>query len=315
MKRIDELMKDINEVSQIPFVLKNELGDIYISPSFNAKGRLIETRIEVMNKELILLVEEKDKNTISLLSYYISNVIKDYNYKKKRIIKELLCNNEVEEEEVLAVNSCFLDKFNLITIYSEGDIEEVYSLVKKGYEEEDTMVLVYQNKILLIGKLEDVYQHAKSIEETLTSNISGKIIISYSTCRNYKVLGSIFKKSNYKISIVRRFNLEKKIIGNKDIIFEEIVESIDENKKKELIKEFNSGFKKLDYEMIKTIDMFFKCGLNLSEASKELYIHRNTLIYRIEKIQKNIGFDIRNFNEAVIFKTIYSIWKEENKIN
>lgn len=67
--------------------------------------------------------------------------------------------------------------------------------------------------------------------------------------------------------------------------------------------------------MIKTIDMFFKCGLNLSEASKELYIHRNTLIYRIEKIQKNIGFDIRNFNEAVIFKTIYSIWKEENKIN
>lgn len=315
MKRIDELMKDINEVSQIPFMLKNELGDIYISPSFNAKGTLIENRIEVMGKELILLIEKKDENVIPLLSYYISNVIKDYNYKKKRIIKDLLCNNEVEEEEVAAINSCFLEKFNLITIYSEGSIEEVYSLVKKGYEEEDTIVLVYQDKVLVIGKLEDVYQHARSIEETLSSNISGKIIISYSTCKNYRMLSSVFKKSNDKISIVKRFDLEKRIIGNKDIIFEEIVESIDENKKKELTKEYNSGFKKLDHEMIKTIDMFFKCGLNLSEASKELYIHRNTLIYRIDKIQKHTGFDIRNFNEALVFKTIYIIWKEENKIN
>ena len=72
MKRIDELMKDINEVSQIPFMLKNELGDIYISPSFNAKGTLIENRIEVMGKELILLIEKKDENVIPLLSYYIS---------------------------------------------------------------------------------------------------------------------------------------------------------------------------------------------------------------------------------------------------
>ena len=268
-----------------------------------------------MGKELILLIEKKDENVIPLLSYYISNVIKDYNYKKKRIIKDLLCNNEVEEEEVAAINSCFLEKFNLITIYSEGSIEEVYSLVKKGYEEEDTIVLVYQDKVLVIGKLEDVYQHARSIEETLSSNISGKIIISYSTCKNYRILSSVFKTCNDKISIVKRFDLEKRIIGNIDIIFEEIVESIDENKKKELTKEYNSGFKKLDHEMIKTIDMFFKCGLNLSEASKELYIHRNTLIYRIEKIQKHTGFDIRNFNEALVFKTIYIIWKEENKIN
>ena len=66
--------------------------------------------------------------------------------------------------------------------------------------------------------------------------------------------------------------------------------------------------------MMKTIDVFFNCGLNLSEAAKELYIHRNTLIYRLEKIQKYTGFDIKNFNEAVIFKSIYTVWKEENKI-
>lgn len=58
----------------------------------------------------------------------------------------------------------------------------------------------------------------------------------------------------------------------------------------------------------------FKCGLNISESSKLLYIHRNTLIYRIDKLQKFTGFDIKNFNEAIVFKVLYSLWKEKKKI-
>ena len=53
--------------------------------------------------------------------------------------------------------------------------------------------------------------------------------------------------------------------------------------------------------------------LNLSEASKELYIHRNTLIYRLDKIQKYTNYDIREFNDAVLLKIIFFIWKEKNE--
>lgn len=314
MKKIDELMKDINEVSQIPFILKDELGDVYTSPSFNAKGTIIEKQIQVLNKELTILINKSDENIMPLLSHYIVNVINDYNYKKNRLIKDLLKGKEVSKEEIKEINSCLLEKFNLITIYSEVNIEEVFSLVKEGYKEDDTIVLVYQERVLVLGKLEDVVQHAQSIKETLSSNISGKILVSYCSVKDYNMISASFRKCNQKITVAKRFNLEKEIISEKEIIFEEIVENIEIDKKKELISEFNSGFKKIDQEMIKTIDMFFKCGLNLSEASKELYIHRNTLIYRIEKIQKYTGFDIRNFNEAVIFKTIYILWKEENKI-
>ncbi|MBM6839900.1 helix-turn-helix domain-containing protein, partial [Clostridium saudiense] len=63
--------------------------------------------------------------------------------------------------------------------------------------------------------------------------------------------------------------------------------------------------------MIKTIEVFFKCGLNLSEAAKELYIHRNTLIYRLDKIEKLTSYDIREFNNAVIFKIVFFLWKEK----
>ncbi|WP_304576487.1 CdaR family transcriptional regulator, partial [uncultured Clostridium sp.] len=70
---------------------------------------------------------------------------------------------------------------------------------------------------------------------------------------------------------------------------------------------------KLDNEMIRTIEVFFKCGLNLSEAAKELYIHRNTLIYRLDKIQKITSYDIREFNNAMIFKIIF-LYNKKKKI-
>ena len=57
-------------------------------------------------------------------------------------------------------------------------------------------------------------------------------------------------------------------------------------KLRKVLDKFNEGFSKLDEDMIKTIEVFLKLDLNLSEASKELYVHRNTLIYRLDKIQK-----------------------------
>lgn len=67
--------------------------------------------------------------------------------------------------------------------------------------------------------------------------------------------------------------------------------------------------------MIRTMEVFFKCGLNLSEASKELYIHRNTLIYRLDKIQKYTNYDIREFNDAVLLKIIFSFGRKKMKKN
>ena len=66
--------------------------------------------------------------------------------------------------------------------------------------------------------------------------------------------------------------------------------------------------------MIRTIEVFFNCGLNLSESAKELYIHRNTLIYRLDKIQKMTSYDIREFNNAMIFKIILVYMGKKNNL-
>ena len=59
---------------------------------------------------------------------------------------------------------------------------------------------------------------------------------------------------------------------------------------------------KLDEETLITIQKFFENSLNVSETARQLYIHRNTLVYRIEKIQKSMGLDLRNFDDALTFK-------------
>ena len=58
----------------------------------------------------------------------------------------------------------------------------------------------------------------------------------------------------------------------------------------------------IDEETLNTIRTFFENNLNLSETSRQLYVHRNTLVYRFEKLQKKFGLDIRTFEDALTFK-------------
>ena len=76
----------------------------------------------------------------------------------------------------------------------------------------------------------------------------------------------------------------------------------------------NEIFKKesievLDQETIITIQKFFENNLNVSETSRKLYVHRNTLVYRLDKIYKLTGLDLRNFDDAIVFKVAMMVKK------
>ena len=64
-----------------------------------------------------------------------------------------------------------------------------------------------------------------------------------------------------------------------------------------------------DEETLATVNKFFENNLNVSETSRQLYIHRNTLVYRLDKLQKMTGLDLRNFDDAIIFKITLMVSK------
>ena len=311
MDMLFKLMREIEETSRIPFKLKKLVGDIYASPNFCPKDGLVQTKLKISNEDFILQVAKEDERVLPLLSSCIKTSIKKSNDRKYNIVLEVIDGKNIDEDELSKVYPFLMNEFQMLYIYTEKSLEDVFSIVQNGYSQDGNIVMEYEGKILVLGILDDIYEHAESLFETITSDISGKIIISYYNIDKYSNLWNILKSSTQKIELVKKFNISANILGENDLIFEEMVDNINDYKKKELINRFYNGFIKLDNEMIKTIEVFFNCGLNLSEGAKELYIHRNTLIYRLDKVEKYTGFDIRDFNKAALFKVIFVLFKEE----
>ena len=232
---------------------------------------------------------------------------------KESIITSLLAGKNIEKDVILAVWPTLLGRFYLIDIYIESKSYDAYLYIKELYDDSDVEVILSNDKLLLIAKVKEIYDHIIGIKDALLNNFTGRYYISYCQVENYEGLKKSFEECEYRLMLANKYKVSESIIDEKKMILEGIIDSVSEEKKEKIYQLFNEGFSKLDNEMIRTIEVFFRCGLNLSDAAKELYIHRNTLIYRLDKIEKYTAYDIRNFNNAVLFKVVFFIWKEKNK--
>lgn len=68
-----------------------------------------------------------------------------------------------------------------------------------------------------------------------------------------------------------------------------------------------------DVELMTTAECFIRCSLNVSAAARELYMHRNTMMYRLDKIKRTTGLDVRSFDEAVAFRILYKVYRRNNR--
>ena len=176
------------------------------------------------------------------------------------------------------------------------------------------VILTFKEYVILLGSFENIQEHTCSIYETLYTSIYMKCYMSYVEISDYVSLKKNFDLCRYKLNLAHKYHVSGKVFNMDSLMFESIIDNLNEDEKNRIIAKFNEGFERLDNDIIQSIDVFFELNLNLSEASKKLYVHRNTLIYRLDKIQKCTSYDIRKFNEAVIFKVAFAIWKQKRNI-
>ena len=313
MECIENMVKDIYECCKIPFQLSIEsLGD-YETSEYDDSDQIISKNIKFNGTKCCLKTKAAFGNTLNLLAYSLENKLKDILIHKESIITSLLAGKNIEKDVILAVWPTLLGRFYLIDIYIESKSYDAYLYIKELYDDSDVEVILSNDKLLLIAKVKEIYDHIIGIKDALLNNFTGRYYISYCQVENYEGLKESFEECEYRLMLANKYKVSESIIDEKKMILEGIIDSVSEEKKEKIYKLFNEGFSKLDNEMIRTIEVFFSCGLNLSDAAKELYIHRNTLIYRLDKIEKYTAYDIRNFNNAVLFKVVFFIWKEKNK--
>ena len=175
----------------------------------------------------------------------------------------------------------------------------------------DYVTSVDEKNIVLIKSLhkdeveDEISQTAKTIVDMLNAEAMLSVKVSYGTVVNeLKEVSKSYKEAKMALDVGKIFYAEKNIIGYEKLGIGRLIYQLPVSLCRMFMNEiFGDNLPdKMDEETLITIQKFFENSLNVSETARQLYIHRNTLVYRIEKLQKETGLDIRNFDDALTFK-------------
>ena len=184
--------------------------------------------------------------------------------------------------------------------------------------QEDFVISINETDIAVIKTLteggdgKEIYRIAKSIEDALAQNLKIKTTIGIGTVVSHiRDLARAYKEAGVAIDVGKVFDTEKTIITYENLGIGRLIYQLPTVMCGMFLQEV---FKKnpidaLDQETLFTINKFFENNLNVSETARKLFVHRNTLVYRLEKIKKLTGLDLREFDDAITFKVALMVKK------
>ena len=159
---------------------------------------------------------------------------------------------------------------------------------------------------------EDLEKTAEVILNLFKADEDCEAYIAYGTVVNeIKEVSRSYKEARMALDVGKIFFEEKNIIAYSALGIGRLIYQLPIPLCKMFIKEIFDGKSPDDFdeETLTTINKFFENSLNVSETSRQLYIHRNTLVYRLDKLQKSTGLDLRVFEDAITFKIALMVVK------
>lgn len=204
------------------------------------------------------------------------------------------------------------------------EADQIHRILSKAFPKSqgDFLILMDSKTVALIKDVtdeideEELVQLAAAIEETVLNETSLKISVGIGRCKDsiYKINES-YDEALKSIKIGSIYEPQSKVYMYDSLLLERFLYEVPHQVSEKYFKSiFHDDLKKiLNDEMIATIEKFFENSLNLSETARQLYIHRNTLVYRLDKIQKVLGLDLRNFHDAVTFKIMMMLERQDRE--
>ena len=232
------------------------------------------------------------------------------------------------------IQNLLLDNMLLIDIYNrakklhiETEVRRIVYLIETKYEKDNTameivkglfsgktkdfITAVDEKSIILVQELkegesyEQVDETAKMLRDMLNTEAMSDVKIAYGTIVNeIRQVSRSYKEAKLALDVGKIFYMERSIIAYNTLGIGRLIYQLPLPLCQMFMKEVFTEAKpdSFDEETLTTINKFFENSLNVSETARQLYIHRNTLVYRLEKLQKSTGLDIRVFDDALTFK-------------
>ena len=207
----------------------------------------------------------------------------------------------------------------LIKISSKTDIS-AYDVIQNLFPDKnkDFVININETDIALVKEIrndidsKDLEKLASSIVDTLSGEFYTHCLIGIGTpVVGIKDLARSFKEAQVALEVGKVFDTERTIVSYDNLGIARLVYQLPTTLCDMFLKEvFKRGsIESLDQETLFTIQRFFENNLNVSETSRKLFVHRNTLVYRLEKIKKLTGLDLREFEDAIVFKVALMVKK------
>ncbi|MEQ8154324.1 MAG: helix-turn-helix domain-containing protein [Clostridiaceae bacterium] len=307
-----DFMKDF--MTMFPYIVEvtDDDGGYICEASKSKSVEGIHFPIKYNDTVYYIEIEKQHESNIPLLKFIFEEKLSEIHTSKENALSKLIDgkwseNADVEKLTQMANNGV------IILIKAKGNSKEVYDIIQYSYSDDEYMYCIWKDYVVLLGEFDEVYDHCSGILNNVQELSANKPRIAFEKLHGDTGLNRILEKLKGLIELSDRVGVNREIINSNTIIFERVMDGIDMSLKEDIVGEYRDYFKHQDQDTLKMIDVFFQQDLNISETSKELFVHRNTLLYRLDKIKKETSLDLRNFNEAMTFYIIYFLWKSSIK--
>ena len=288
--------------------------------------RVIGSRLKAENVVFVKGTDAVAENLAGVLSVAL-NSIKDFydeKYDKANFVKNVMLENILPgdiyaKSKELHFSSEIPRVVILIRLIDRTDFF-AYDIIQSLFPEKtkDFVVNVGENEIALVKEVKpsievkDLEKLARSIVDTLNSEFYTRSVIGIGTVVNsLRDLSRSFKEAQVAIEVGKVFDVEKVIMSYNNLGIGRLIYHLPTTLCNMFLAEvFKKGsIDSLDHETLFTIQKFFENNLNVSETSRKLFVHRNTLVYRLDKIKKITGLDLKQFDHAIVFKVALMVRK------
>ena len=316
-------LKKLNSIKNIVaknFNLKNKEGE------FN-KYSFVNLNLE-NEKECFIFIEgtsEESINYLKILKNLISNTYsrKNFQYERENFIKRVLTNNIYYKElEILAKNYNIKLNENFVVVLfeiSEKISEEVFNFFKNLFKSDNNFPIELDFKnFVLVKKINDSHEEKtlekyltkviKTVNETFDLNVSVGISgIKY----GFRNINKSYEEAKTALKIKKIFDSSENILKYEKLGLKRLIYKLPTDICEVFLKEIlnKNNIENLDKETLFTVKKFFENNLNISETARKMFIHRNTLVYRLEKIKNKTGLDLKDFDQATKFKLALLVQK------
>ena len=272
--------------------------------------------------EYVVFIEGEDKyaeKMATIIALSLSNIknLYDEKYDKNSFIKNIILDNILPSDiyiksKELRFNAEETRVVFLIKFHTKSDVLS-FDMVQNIFPDKnkDYVISTGEQDIVLVKEIKpnteikEIEKIAKSIADTLNSEFYVKVSIGIGTVvDNIKYLARSYKEAQVALEVGKVFDTEKNIISYENLGIGRLIYQLPTTLCEMFLQEVfaNGSLDAIDRETLMTIQCFFENNLNVSETSRKLFVHRNTLVYRLEKIRKLTGLDLREFDHAITFK-------------